>query len=72
MDILSATGVKNVFLALMDGESTRIMALQLIKIDLSSATGIKENFFIHLKKVTSCLIFVLEKCYLCQIGGLLG
>ena len=44
MVMTSATGIKKVSLAPIDGQSARIMALLFIKMDMLSATGIKKVF----------------------------
>ena len=44
MDMLSTTGIKKVFLAPMNGQSARVMALLFIKMNMLSATGIKKDF----------------------------
>ena len=44
MDMLSAKGIKKIFLAPIDGQIARIMALLFIKMDMLSATGIKKVF----------------------------
>ena len=51
MDMLTAKGIKEVFLAPIAGQSASIMALLFIKMDILSATGIEKIFLAPIAEI---------------------